>query len=472
MKVNHSFWKNAYSAKKGSAAIILSLIVSGSVLSTIFISQKSTDWFLSFKDHSSEDWEYNFVGQTALAVGGYLISNNLILCKEAGWKNSDALCKWNDKDPEMTSSIFFLEEKILTDDNGKSMLSYKGKIEKEIINNLVSDAKDIEYQITFDLVNWKDTNIQNLIGDIPTSACRDATTMQLRTGKCESPKEKICKDESDADIPGSVCEYMSNMDQDYTIVLMSITTPLEKTNTHQRIMYAGARRPLAMPLIMISKEPICRTTCPSNNVATSLPECRGEFVPPNNDNVSDIIVEIINPGPGAVYALSLLRTDKFLVDDYVEYRTTGELLEDHNKEVLLPNEAFTFQDQINCQDSLKYNFRQSTTKNQSAAGVYEDINVHIEDFLKLTYGLSSLKEPIGACMAPDDTLNAGMKFIPGDPSCPTKYSDEGLVNCGQGGKCYYSHIEPRRTVAIDATKEIQKKETVLLTIIVRYVPPH
>ena len=45
--INHSHPIHAYSRKTGSAAIILSLMVSGAVLSTIIHSQKSIDWFIS-----------------------------------------------------------------------------------------------------------------------------------------------------------------------------------------------------------------------------------------------------------------------------------------------------------------------------------------------------------------------------------------------------------------------------------------
>ena len=446
-----SFYKNIDIFKtSGSAAIILSLIVSASVLSTILISQNSASWFLSVQSQNIEEWENNFVAQTALAIGGYLVSNNLILCKEAEWKNYDAKCKWNSTS-SMNLSEFNLSGEIILDVGGKKVLSFKGTVDEDIIDNPQSDAGDIDYQITFDLVNWKETSVQNLIGEIPQSVCRNGSTMSIQEGNCPLPKVDKCKNSSNADIPNSVCEYISEHDQDYTIVLISVQVPF---NTPVNTVHAGIRRPLSMPLVAILPPgPVCRLAC-AGSATTSLPECRGEFVPPSGDNLQDVRVKVSNPGPGVIYSLSLLRRDIYYVGDgTIKYKSTGELLEQVNKEILLPGEHFVFQDHIDCKDSVTHTFSTRTIRQTrfvlgaggttvtSAAVSNTDVNVHTQPFMQMNYGLFSMTKPIGACMV-FDTVNSMMKSVEGTPACPSTYSPGQA--CGNGGECYYSHMEPNR----------------------------
>lgn len=465
--------------KSGSAAIILSLIVSASVLSTIFISQESANWFLSAQSQNIEEWENNFVAQTALAIGGYLVSNNLILCKEAGWKNYDANCKWNSQS-SVNLSEFNLRSKTVLSVDGKKVLSFKGTVSEDVIDNPQSDAGDIDYRVTFDLVNWRETSVQNVIGAIPQSVCRDSSTMSMREGNCPLPKVNRCKDSNNVNIPDSVCEYISDNDQDYTIVLISVQVPY---NTPVNTVYAGVRRPLSMPLVYIQPPgPICRLAC-AGAAATSLPECRGEFIPPSGENLSDVRIRVSNPGPGVVYSLSLLRRDTLLVDNSVKYKATGELLKQANKEMLLPGEHIIFQDYVDCQDSVSYTFsREATTIRRpflDPGGIervgmelYSDVNVHAQPFMNIAYGFFSLVEPVGACMV-FDTVNSMMKSIDGTPACPNKYSEG--QSCGKGGECYYSRIEPNRHYIADDDNSflLQKTSTQKsATINVRYLVPH
>ena len=115
---------------------------------------------------------------------------------------------------------------------------FKGLLTRDVIDNPQSDAGDINYRITFDLVNWKETSIQSLIGDIPQSVCRNSTTMSIREGNCPLPKSGVnrCKSNNNVDIPNSVCEYISDNDQDYTIVLISVQVPFD---TPVNTVYAG-----------------------------------------------------------------------------------------------------------------------------------------------------------------------------------------------------------------------------------------
>ena len=251
--------------KKGSAAIILSLIVSGAILSTIYLSQQSVNSFLSTESKTGEDWEYNFVAKNGMVLGAYLVSNNLILCKEAGWDGHGALCKWNDVSSKQLSEFTGLSNQpVVKTRDGKKILSIKAKLDKGVINNPIkAEQMDIEYELTFDLVNWKDVSISSLIGEIPTGVCRNSDMTMRESGSCASMDHIQCKDSSDNDIPNTVCEHIAGLDQDYTIVLISVTTPLNN-DANKRTLYAGLRRPFAVPLVEIQEPgPICELSCAS-----------------------------------------------------------------------------------------------------------------------------------------------------------------------------------------------------------------
>jgi hypothetical protein len=471
--------KSGILKKSGSAAIILSLVVSGSVLSTIFISQKSATWLLSAQDKNIEGWELAFVSQTAMAMGGYLIANNLILCKEDGWKNYDAKCKWNNESSKNLGE-FNLISKTVMDVDGNKVLGFKGRVDEDVINNPQSDAGDIDYRITFDLVNWKETSIQNLIGEIPQSVCRDKTTMNIREGDCPLPVVDKCKNGS-ADIPNSVCEYIADNDQDYYIVLISVQVPFDETSVTTNTVYAGVRRPLSIPKFSILPPgPVCRLSC-AGSVAAFLPECRGEFIPTGDNNYSRLKVKVTNEGPGAIYALSLLRKDTYKSDDSIRYKGIKDLLKRQDKEVFLPGEHLIFDDAIDCEDSISYTFsfeRIRVGRNPAWLGgavtlgtsVYKDVNVHAQPFLQIHYGLFSLAEPVNySCMA-EDTEEKIMRLVEG-ATCPSTYSPG--ATCGTGN-CYYSHIEPRRNYVSDGgSYDIDKEHRDIKSgSVVRFLSPH
>lgn len=481
--------------KKGSAAIILSLMVSGAVLSTIYFSQNIVNWFASSQDRNMEDWEYAFVSQLALNTASYLISHNIILCKKKGWNGHNTLCKWNENSKwnsngnTITPNDFNMTKKTYNE-NGKQIFSLVGTVDqkvKDIIDNPHYDI--IKYRITFDLVSWKDNSIKSIVGDIPLSACRNMDDLTInREGICPEstackdnndqvipdtmcelnklgnvnicmnmknkqihtegvcPQSTVCKDNNNKDIPDTRCESIASTDQDYSIVLVSVTTPLEKNNLMKKQVLAGIRRPLSMPLLKVLEEPVCKLSCPSSSTTSSLPECRGEFIPATGENNAKIKMRLLNPGPGAVYAISLLRKDRLLnpnIPEVVEYSATEELIGQAGKEVLLPGESIEFEDFVDCTESVNFEFAKKYTRDPALAGtsqVYTTVNPHATPFKQIIYSLFSLQNPIGVCMADDPDLN--VKLPVKDATCPNEYKPD--HSCKKGGKCYYSSIEPNR----------------------------
>ena len=474
-----------FSKKSGSAAIILSLMVSGAVLSTIFHSQKSINWFISNTELSRENWEKHLISKYGFTLGGYLVANNLILCKEKGWKDTTALCKWNTSDNKVQLRDYNLNSLELTKISGRDVLSIKGQIKDEpTLNN----GEPLNYTIQFDLVNWKDSYIQTLIGEIPTSICRNKQTLKMINGSCTSPQEK-CVDENNVAISNSVCEYIKEADQDFYIVLVSV----KPEGDDQEIQYAGLRRPLSHVVMTLESNAKCGLTCATSDTGNRYPECRGEFLPPSGEDYSTLRMKLINDGPGSIYVLSLLReqTSKREKDQHGKplkfYKVTHDLLEREGKEVLHPGEHFIVQDTVACTEEVKYNITSQTTtitvrgSRGTPSGqfrrtsVNSNINVHAQPLMSLEYKVGSLITPVGICVERNTDISGNRKPISG--SCPNQYSVN--TSCGSGGVCLYPHIEPRRVFypktlekSIDIDGKVIVKSFNFLTTIVRYISPH
>ena len=156
------------SKNKGSAAVILSLMVSAGVLSTIYFTQKMTGSFLSNLSQSMEEWEKHLVTESAQTLASYLVSNNLVLCREGGWTGKKSNCKWTTANGMDSPSAFHLSDKSDTTDG----LSYKG--------TYTVDDSNREYKMTFQLVDWRSTSIESLVGDVPKAICRDKGTLEIK----------------------------------------------------------------------------------------------------------------------------------------------------------------------------------------------------------------------------------------------------------------------------------------------------
>ncbi len=488
-----------FSKKAGSAAIILSLMVSGAVLSTIFHSQKSINWFLSNIELNKEDWESHLTAKYGFTLGGYLVANNLVLCKETGWKDTTALCKWNTYDSTIRLQDYNLSSPALTKVAGKDILTIEGQIKNEPTLN---GGKPLNYTIQFNLVNWKDSYIQNLIGEIPTAVCRHKKTLKMIPGKCTPPNQQKCVDEgTNAPIPNSVCEYIKEADQDFYIVLVAVKSEGEKQEFH----HAGIRRPLSHVTMALESNAKCELTCASSDTGYRYPECRGEFVPPSGKEYSNLQMKLTNNGPGVIYALSLLREQTSIVekdkkgDPLKFYQVTDDLLERDGKEVVHPGESFIVQDRVTCTEKVRYKITSQTTTieinnspfplNRVPRGQFRgvnpftststtsssSINVHAQPLMSLTYRVGSLFTPIGICVERSTDSFGNRKQIPG--SCNNQYSVN--TSCGSGGVCLYPHIEPRRVFypkKVEQSVTLQSTVTVktfdFLTTIVRYIPPH
>ncbi len=450
-----------FNKNQGSAAIILSLMVSAGVLSTIYFTQKMTGGFLSEHSQSIEEWEKHLVTESAQTLAAYLVANNLILCRQDGWTGKQSNCKWTLAPKTESPADFHLS------DEGDSAegLSYKGKY--------TLDDVEKEYKVTFQLVDWRSTSIENLIGDVPEAVCRDKNTLEvisdascLKYEDSTDPTNQLCE-RGGADVPDTLCEYIRRVDGDYWIVLAKVEVDYKDPVSNKdlkHIALSGIRRPLSSvkfgPVVTGRK---CSLSCKVGTVVNPFPGCRGSTDIPTEagkyTGKASNIISIKNNGPGAIYSLSLLRESVGLtgIQDSYEEDVTSDIVKEakSTEQVFLPNETITFEYFYDCPVEV----RRSTvykTGNQDRVEVTSSTkDIPFESFF---YSLSfSASNPVGVCYKngasldlPDKT-HKDVEFV--TMRLPRLASASsactlGATACGAGGTCQFASLEPARTFII------------------------
>lgn len=498
-ELKQSFRLDNFRRIKGSAAVLMALVVSGSVATVIFVSQNTLTQFMAARSKTKANWQTDLAVQYGLHLGGYLVANNVILCREGGWSDLDSddpLCRWTTVKDAVSASSYDLtdETEVSVEGQNRKQLRYTGT--KNI------EGSEYSYHLFFDLVNWKDARMSSLMGEIPDALCRNTTTLQVVEGKCDQPAQTNCKNTGGVDIPDTHCEYISNMDQDVTIVLLKVVVLDEDDNPIGSPKYAGIRRPLAAVQLEVISPPICNLSCASG-FGGLFPECRSS---PTSESgvqtgVASMKLRVRNQGPGAIYALSLLRIDKSIDSPPCEdknsdctYMTTPDLLKTVSKEVFFPGETFIFEDEVDCtqetviKELTKIRICQNGREFINEQWVDTDcqpgdefanlaINQHSQPLSEIIFDLfsaQSILDSWGACMkgeSKDQFLSLNKHVVANNKSCQPG-GQEGKA-CG-AGKCRYPHIEPRRVFAPGSgtgagSFHVQQE---VLKIIYKVVPPH
>ncbi len=487
---------------KGSAAILMALVVSGSVATVIFVSQNTLTQFMSARSKRTVNWQMDLAVQYGLHLGGYLVANNVILCREGGWRalgDTGPLCKWTDaKEKGIPSpSDYDLTDKtaVVVGEQSRKQLRYNGT--KDI------EGQEYSYQLFFDLVNWKDARMSSLMGEVPDTLCRN-TKLQVVEGLCDQADQEHCKKPGGADIKGTHCEYIANMDQDMTIVLLKVVILDEDENPVGSPKYAGIRRPLAAITLEVATPPKCELSCASG-FGGLFPECRSSPTAESagiKTGVSSMELRVHNQGPGAIYALSLLRMDKptsstASCEDKAghsdcTYMVTPDLLKFKTIEVFFPGDEFTFTEPVDC--SKKTIVKEIVKRQICQGGRWENtdckvgsltvesvsINPHIQPFSEIVFDLfsmQSMKNSWGACMKEGfatSTIDLKDWIVAKDNKDCGPGGIEGKT-CGEGkGKCRYPDIEPKRIFAPGSGSghgsfHIQQE---ILKVINKFVMPH
>ena len=455
--------KKYLSKDKGSAAIILSLMVSAGVLSTIYFTQKMTSSFLSGLSQSMEEWEKHLVTESAQTLAAYLVSNNLVMCREKGWTGKDANCKWSTAAGTDNPSQFHLSDELDSADG----LSYKGAY--------TVDDSNREYKMTFQLVDWRSTSIESLIGDIPEAICRDKNTLKIiREATCvnykdsSNPIEQACQVNGSED-PDTLCEYIKQVDGDYWIVLIKVEVdyedPVSKADL-KHIALSGIRRPLSsIKFKDIFAGVTCSMGCTGGNTVNPFTSCRSHVIPAKAGHYTgkaSNVVAIENEGPGAVYSLSLMKTavQYMKPENTVTLDVTPDIIKEAGKEVLLPGEVIRFEYFYDCPIKV---VKRRVYKTGNQARVETKTNTREVLFEHYLYSLNfNSEDPIGVCYAasggtppPETDPDLNLDFvlaINNDQRLASAFCNLSNPNCsdnnGKTGSCRFVGLEPQRIFSI------------------------
>ena len=473
--------------KRGSAsAILLASMVSLGSLGAIYYTQRNLGDILSGMSQSMEDWERVLVMQSAQTLGGYLVANSLILCREGGWSGKKSKCRWR-KSTEGDSSTF------------KPYSSFHLSNLKDTAEGLVFNSKyQMEggewkkYKISFNLTNWKTNQfVKNLIGDIPNYVCRNRGDMSLiEDGVCPlynqapNPTNQQCTNKAN-----SICEYISAVDGDYYIVLIKVELKATSSTlsgvSRTYTAFSAIRRPLAMVVFEDASAGMrCPMFCNTGAGTRLTPECRGELALSSTGQVNKYsnIVTIKNAGPGNVYKLSFIsevtdlitttggKTPKPIIE------VTPDVLAASNQEVLFPGEKIKVEYVYKCPTAV----RMST---QLMGGGIPGMRRHsvrneMVSFQGLSYSFSLSKDnPVSSCYRRPVTTTVSVG-AGGEKTLRISHNRQRASTCSQSipmckktssGTCRYSaNIEPQRLFISPLSANAENQQIVrAVTTVVR-----
>ncbi len=245
------------------------------------------------------EWVYRHANRGAKNLAAYLISNNLILCREGGWTGFGAnqRCRWggHKHTPELFPKDFNLSNQRYGA-NGELVFDYAFE------SGGVSTKTDLKFQ----LVDWdKSEELRHLLGEIPVEH--------------------------------------SIVDDDWTFVHFRASTarPFQSPYFRQGAM----RRPVGWPVVSAnSLVGLCSLQCAAATSQNPSPICAGPQVAPPGLTIT-FHFTIRNLGPGPIYQLTFEREFQ-PYKNYFAKKTFAPVEVDFmgGEEVIMPGEEFTVTD--------------------------------------------------------------------------------------------------------------------------------
>jgi hypothetical protein len=212
-----------------------------------------------------------YANERALTMAGYLISNNLIICRNAN-ANSPDRCEW--------AGQYHLPNPLPENQFGlsKASVDSKGALSTVLdIPDRVSGIRMKPTSLKFQLSNFgKDLNANSkaleLVGRVPNEAATN--------------------------------------DDDWWIVIVEAATEYKEGNgqTKKLTTIGGIRRPLGSPILDVAGSPTCQFSCKAGDTVSPNPDCKGpQIVLPIHKDV-DLDLVLLNLGPGALISTAYERT--------------------------------------------------------------------------------------------------------------------------------------------------------------------
>jgi hypothetical protein len=282
--------------------------------------------------------------QQAMALGSFLLTNSLILCREDGWKGLGTKCRWGGT---------FLQTTNFEKKNPKEALQKEpDRITPE--DYKLSNSTDNSNLLTFTATipslycdPWRKAGEGCKRSDTNSADPNDSSSSSLKQITLAFDLIDGSKIES---IVGTTSQASKAVDKDKMFVLMTpVAKYLDSATQEQSVFLSGAiRRPLGTPRLKLPASPACVAVCEASIGESPSAECRGpQEVPEMGETVGSVIVT--NDGPGPLYQLKFKKIISYDPDYYPnkpdDVSTFNALATD---EVIMPGRSISVGDSYPC----------------------------------------------------------------------------------------------------------------------------
>ena len=288
----------------------------------------------------SNDWEAKYSLQSALALTTYMVSKNIIICRnrstESGWLDGYAGdCRWGGNLTQVSAT-----DVIQAKDYGvKASLSPNNKLRiKFPKGHKMMAAPEISVELEFKVLDmYSSVGLRKMVGKIPD---------HLRTPVLIDDDTKL------VEVHAQVYRYG------------------EIVQTQSYYM----RRPVSVPELSVSSFGSCALSCASGMSANPNPECRGGSDSPPEQK-AQITMTVKNLGPGVLYQLKYKKVIKYNPSTYPGVANSvgsADIFGSGSMDVILPGATVSYVDEIPC---------------IAPVAVSSLTSVHQDDYVSVNYSL-------------------------------------------------------------------------------------
>lgn len=432
------YFKQRIQNQKGSLvahAMVVSGVMVAGMMGLMTVSKRNIE--SSSRQIANSD--FHLATQKALVVGSYLITNNLILCREQGWRNRDSgmsqgtLCRWGGgfHNPVIDFRQF-----------GILRLGYSD-------DKLYTDfelSPGIGTRIYFRLMQWEESNnYSSLIGSLSPDVLKAdgdkyIVVLEAETKYTDSVQLAIQDAGSASSSSGSVA-----------------VAPVSVNNESYRKV-AGIRRPLGVPQMTVYKDPMTGACIPRCNLAVGenpFPECRAAGVIVDGTE-QQLVVKVTNLGPGSLYRIAYQKgvnfssaffsaAEKARLDSTSKFNIFGPASGTPEMDVMMPGQTVETTERLVCAkpSMVAQTITQQVTGAAAGTATSTAISLHYQKFSSYRFDL---------------TADASINVIPASQSISATTT--------------YSEIEPRKLGAnvIPPEIEVNRELANVTTVITQTIP--
>jgi hypothetical protein len=291
------------------------------------------------------------------AMSNFMISSNLIVCKEDPFTGDTEgfKCKWTGFQTA-GGDLKRLEKSKLGLDNGR--YDEKGFLVFEVDTSRLVDPEEMA-----DGENYEITNLKGEIGFKLYDLEGDTLDIAKNFGSIPLNNLKADADRTAILVKSKV--VYQNQFMIKTVVNEDGSTSRVKGEARKKELksYFGVRRPIAIPQVTIN-EAKCKMACESAMTINDSPSCRGEQSADAGEEVG-LYATTRNLGPGVLYKLKMAKHIKYNEDLLPNVGNPEPVAVDAmpGKDYLLPGEEIQWTDSVQChtiQTQVTQTVRRST----------------------------------------------------------------------------------------------------------------